>query len=313
MKNLPVYENLDTSFVNLAALVRFLRERQFAGNLALQLDGYQAEIVFDGRGGISASEHDRIAGRIAEGDEAYARLLIRARISGGTINVYQTVSETFESTVDLSLSEPQSFEEKQIVQNEFSNLLPFPAASFSASKDEPDFDLIEEAERQNSSPVETKPSPLPMEFSNRVEERARRQTSATTPAEWQTLLQITGELLGAIDKTLAGAGLNFQAAFAKARVEIADDYPFFRSSPADSFFYENGVVEMRGAPVNAKIFVAGINEALRRMLEKLGANPKYAEVHRQTVQRILALIYSRRDLYDKFSITPQIEKILGVL
>jgi hypothetical protein len=62
---------------------------------------------------------------------------------------------------------------------------------------------------------------------------------------------------------------------------------------------------------NAKLFAASINEALRRILEKLGSNPKFAEVYRDTVQTILALIHHRKPLYDKFFITPQLEKNLG--
>ena len=62
---------------------------------------------------------------------------------------------------------------------------------------------------------------------------------------------------------------------------------------------------------SAKLFAASINEALRRILEKLGANPKFAEVYRRAVQSILALIHRRRPLYNKFFITPQLEKNLG--
>ena len=45
MKNRPIHENLDTSFVNLSALVRYLRRRQFVGNVRVELSGYEADIV----------------------------------------------------------------------------------------------------------------------------------------------------------------------------------------------------------------------------------------------------------------------------
>ena len=62
---------------------------------------------------------------------------------------------------------------------------------------------------------------------------------------------------------------------------------------------------------NAKIFVAGINETLRRLLDKLAAHPKFSNLYRALTQNILALINARKPLYDKFSITPQLEKTIG--
>ena len=47
MKSLPVYQNLDTSFVNLSALIRYLREQNFVGRIQIRLRGYEAEINFD--------------------------------------------------------------------------------------------------------------------------------------------------------------------------------------------------------------------------------------------------------------------------
>jgi hypothetical protein len=93
MKNRPIHENLDTSYVNLSALVRYLRRRQFCGNIRVELSGYEAEITLTGENQMRVREHDRIAGRVADGDEALQRILIRAREPGGIINVYQSVEE----------------------------------------------------------------------------------------------------------------------------------------------------------------------------------------------------------------------------
>jgi hypothetical protein len=93
MKSRLIHENLDTSYVNLSALVRYLRRRQFVGNVRVELSGYTADITLTGENHMRVREHDRIAGRVSEGDEALQRLLIRAREPGGIINVYQTVEE----------------------------------------------------------------------------------------------------------------------------------------------------------------------------------------------------------------------------
>ncbi|WP_316313221.1 hypothetical protein, partial [Clavibacter michiganensis] len=75
------------------ALVRYLRRRQFAGNIRVELSGYEADISLTATNEMRVREHDRIAGRVSEGEEALQRLLIRAREPGGIINVYQAVKE----------------------------------------------------------------------------------------------------------------------------------------------------------------------------------------------------------------------------
>jgi hypothetical protein len=114
------------------------------------------------------------------------------------------------------------------------------------------------------------------------------------------LLNLTAELLSAIDKSLAGANLEFTLAFAKARTEIMSDYPFL--NPASGIFdYRTGKITV-SEQINAKLFAASINEILRRILEKLGRNPKFSN----------ALIEKRKPLYDKFFITPQLAKTIGI-
>ena len=93
MKNRPIHENLDTAFVNLSALVRYLRRRQFDGSIRVELSGYEADITLTADNQIKVREYDQIAGRIAEGEEALQRILIRSREPGGIVNVYQNMPE----------------------------------------------------------------------------------------------------------------------------------------------------------------------------------------------------------------------------
>ncbi len=282
MKNRPIHENLDTSFVSLSALVKYLRRRQFLGNVRIELNGYEADIVLTAENGLKVREHDQITGRTSEGEEALQRLLIRAREPGGIIHVYQMVEETVKSLVEKP---SPIIEEKPVAVN-----LP-----------------------QNEKITEDVPKPnlklpkFPFELSNRVEVKAKQPN--LSPQEWRMLLDLTAELLSTIDKSLAEANLNFSTAFEKARIEISRDYPFL--SPISGVFdYKNGKISME-EQVSPTLFVASINETLRRILEKLGKNQKYSDVHHATTQKILALIHTRKPLYDKFSITPQIEKIIG--
>ena len=91
MKKQPIHQNLNTSFVNVGALVRYLRGLQFVGSIRIELASYEAEIVFTEAKSIRAREYDHIAGRISHGEHALKRILIRAKEPHGRIHVYKSV------------------------------------------------------------------------------------------------------------------------------------------------------------------------------------------------------------------------------
>src|SRR2546423_5782713 len=92
-----VYENLDTAFVNLAALLRYLQQRDFTGRVHIELDEYDGDIYLTARGRLEARERDHATGREDEGEAALQRLLVRARDEGGLISVYEHASaESFD-------------------------------------------------------------------------------------------------------------------------------------------------------------------------------------------------------------------------
>ncbi|HEX8289617.1 MAG TPA: hypothetical protein VF556_16660 [Pyrinomonadaceae bacterium] len=299
-----IYENLDTSFVNLPALVRFLRRKNFVGSVRVELNGYEAEIVFSGENEPNARENDRKAGRVAEGEGALQRILIRAREAGGIINVYQAFEDKLHTSGknaahEVNAVSKPSAHKSLIIENSPSN---------ESQSENERFETAGMSQNVSGSDAKrnSKLDVLPFDLSNKVEAKAKQ--SQLSDDEWQTLLDLIGELLRTVDETLASANLNFPAAFQKASAEVSEDYPFLNPN-SGAFVYQNGEAEMR-EQVNAKLFAASINEALRRILAKLSANPKYAEAERATVQSILALIHHRKALYDKFYITPQLEKTL---
>lgn len=289
MINRPIHENLDTSFVNLSALVKYLRRRHFIGNVRVELSGYEADVVLTAENGLKVREHDRITGRISEGEEALQRLLIRAREPGGIIHVYQTAEETAKPMVEETA---QIIEKKPIAKQKVVAIKPPQNIQITGDTPKPGLKLPK----------------FPFELSNRVEAKAKQIN--LSPTEWQQLLDLIAELLQTIDKNLAEANLTFSTAFEKARIEISGDYPFL-SPISGSFDYKNGKVSME-EQVSATLFVASINETLRRILEKLAKNEKFADIHRATTQKIITLIHIRKPLYDKFSILPQLEKIIGI-
>ncbi len=298
MKNHPIHKNLDTSFVNVSALIRYLRRRQFVGSVRIELSGYEAEIHLDEGNALRVREFDRIAGRIGEGEEALQRILIRSREPGGIVNVFQTSAEE-EKIVEVITEKPA-----EKVSTPLQNIKPTAVLAAAAPTN---------GTNGNAKPqIIEQPKPsipnLPLDFTNKVEAKAK-QTALSTD-DWELLLNLTSELLSNIDKTLKAANLDFSAAFLKARTEISGDYPFINPS-AKIFNYKDGKISMTKQE-NAKLFTASVLEALRRLLDKLGANPKFTDVHRAAIQKILMLVHHRRAFYDKFSMTKPLEKMLGV-
>lgn len=296
MKSYPIHENLDTSFVSLSALIKYLRRNRFTGSVRVEFGDYRAEVLINSKENLTIREHDLLSGRTAEGDEALQRLLIRCRQPGGIINVYRDLEEETPVFAEHRKSNRENTASVQSRQN--APVSPPDEKSFQQSS-------ISAAQILSNQPGGK--TDFPFKLSNNIELKARQNNF--TPQEWQTLLDLTGELLGTIDRTLAGAGLNFNNAFQKASAEIAKDYPFLQS--------ENGVTDYKygkitvNEQIRAAIFVAGIMEILRRILAKLGSNPNFLEIYRQTVQNILALCRQRKPLYDKFSLTAPLEKITG--
>jgi hypothetical protein len=91
-----VYENLDTAFINLAALLRYLQQRDFTGRVHIELDEYDGDIMLAARNRLTARERDHVTGREEESEAALQRLLVRARDEGGLVSVYEyPAAETF--------------------------------------------------------------------------------------------------------------------------------------------------------------------------------------------------------------------------
>lgn len=92
-----LHENLDTAYVNLAALLRYLQQRDFVGRVHVQLVEYEADVFLDAQDEPRVREIDHTTGREAEGEEAMQRVLVRAMEAGGLVSVYVGEDETTSS------------------------------------------------------------------------------------------------------------------------------------------------------------------------------------------------------------------------
>jgi hypothetical protein len=86
-----LHENLDTAYVNLAALLRYLQQRDFNGRVHVELDEYDGDIYLTAREAVRARERDHVTGREDVGQSALQRILVRASEPGGRVSVYEGV------------------------------------------------------------------------------------------------------------------------------------------------------------------------------------------------------------------------------
>ncbi|MEA2172739.1 MAG: hypothetical protein QOD00_331, partial [Blastocatellia bacterium] len=84
-KRPPVHENLDTAYVNLGALLRYLQAREFTGRVHIELEEYDADVFLNGKESPRVRETDHTTGRAGEGEEALRRLMVRASSPGGLV------------------------------------------------------------------------------------------------------------------------------------------------------------------------------------------------------------------------------------
>jgi hypothetical protein len=92
-KSRVVYENLDTTFVNLWALLRNLSQRGFIGRVRVELRDYTADVFMTGSSTPLVHEIDHAAGTDTLEEGALHRLVLRAREAPGTISVFEGADE----------------------------------------------------------------------------------------------------------------------------------------------------------------------------------------------------------------------------
>ncbi len=332
MHHQTIHKNLDTSFVNLSALIKYLRRRQFTGSVKVQLNGYKADVEFGADSSLRVHEHDEISGRIADGEEALQRLLIRARESGGTINVYQAFDQkpvetpdAIKSKVDIPAQNNAPKATKSIPVKVANGRPSAPPVAPNSRVETPVKKPLskpkvpQQQQQETNGFVETSENTsgvgsshpslpdFPFELTNKFEAKARN--SAVTAADWQTVLKSAVELLTVVDRSLAVANLNFSAEFRKVCIDVAGDYPFLNPS-AEIFEYSRGKISME-KQMNPKMFIGGISETLRKILLKLSKSQKYSEIYNVTSNRLQILMKKRDSVYRRFGVENQIRRIVS--
>lgn len=274
----PVHENLDTAFINVAALVRYLQARKFTGRIHVELDEYDADVFLQADAPTHVRETDHATGRTAEGDAALQRLLVRAREAGGLVSVYEELAEQ-------SLA-PDAVSRANV--------------SMSGS-------VINAANR--NAPLRTGESlQAATPPTNAAVNSAAEQALA-----WDELARVSGELIAAVERAVASTGADFNAHFRQTRLALADDYAFLDPSSGRLDYKTGGTVQLNAGKLDAKTYVAGVSECLRRVVDRLGApSGDGGKALRERVALELAVLARRRQTaLARAQFTTQLDRIAG--
>jgi hypothetical protein len=189
MKNVPsrvLYQDLDTSFVNLWGLLRHLSQQSFVGRVHVDLTDYSADVFLDGSETPLVHEIDRAAGIDVVEEAALHRLVLRVRESPGKISVYEGADEAVAPQPRSSASPLQ-----------------VPAAAMPESMRSSD------AKDEDDAPSET----------TLVQE-------STPTADAGETIKLSGELIGAVEQAATAQAAKFAELFQQTRVALGDDYTF---------------------------------------------------------------------------------------
>ncbi len=245
-----LYENLDTSFVNVWALLRYLSQRSFVGRVHVELENYSADVFVNGSETPMVHEIDRGAGTDVVEEAALHRLVLRVREASGSINVYEGVSESIPPQTESALESPPPDEITSVAEPEAATP---EAIESSAGKDEEETvvatDTVTVVRHSNAD-------------------------------EWSETMRVSGELIAGVERAATSLGADFILLFRETRISLADDYAFL-DPISGQMRYENSSVTMNGES-QPQGYVAGVSEALRRVVDQIATG----ERERRTRERI---------------------------
>lgn len=270
-----LYENLDTSFVNLWALLRHLSQRAFVGRVHVEMDDYSADVFLTGSNTPLVHEVDRAAGTDVLEEAAMHRLVLRARESSGTISVFEGADEATAVKTTAPTAKTETLESKTA---ELTVTPPIAAATMAESPTASS-DAWSDAEATTQGPI-----------------------------AWTEVVAVSGELIGGVERALNGAQSDFVSLFCAARLELADDYTFL--DPTGGLEYSNAVASMREElPVNS--YVAGVSEALRRVVDKAATGERARRIRERVALDLALVARKRREVLRRSGFQAQLDRIAG--
>jgi len=288
MNKFPIHENLNTSFIDLSAMVEHLRGLQFVGSIHLEMSSYDADIMFTESGQILSREYDHIAGRISYGEHALQSILERAAEPCGRINVYQSEAETRKCfKTDMYLDTGISRRARQSLSG---------LSDKWASRYYPLLDLTGDDE---DGGIDLPKMPFAL--------RSASNEFDILADDWQELLQLTGELLRTVEIALLRLNFDFAAAFENACAFASADLHFI--DPDSGFRYSSGVVTVDEV-VSTQAFISGTMTALSHVFTRLREGSEMGNLLHSTLHSVRVFINNDRERFEKFGITAKLPVFL---
>ena len=281
----PLYQNLDTTFVNLWSLLRRLTEQKFVGRVHVELNDYAADIFIDGSSTPLVREIDRTANTETVEAGALHRVVLRARETPGRISVFEGADGASVKQTAESVSQPHS-----------------PAAISAASTITTENTAVHIAEQMDDSSS----APRQPAAADAFDELVYRTGSYQ---DWPAILAVSGELIGAIERGVNASGGDFGSLFRSVRVELADDYTFLDPF-THALTYSAGALSLKTEP-GVSVFVAGLSEALRRTVDRVAIGDRARRVRERMALELLPVARKHADALERSGFRAQLDRIAG--
>ena len=276
-----LYENLDTSFVNLWALLRYLSQRSFIGRVHVELENYSADVFVNGSETPLVHEIDGAAGTDVVEEAALHRLVLRVRESSGSVTVYEGAEESIPPQTEAAPApRPSSPEIMFVAESEAATP---EAMRSSAGKDD-------DAETVVAADIETVVRP-------------------SNEAEWGETVRVTGELIGGVERAATSLGADFVSLFREARISLADDYAFL-DPMAGQMRYENSAATINGDS-QPPGYVAGVSEALRRVVDQIATGERERRTRERIALELARVARKNGEALARSGFSEQLDRIAG--
>jgi hypothetical protein len=289
-KSSTLYEGLDTSFVNLWALLRFLSQRGFVGRVHVELKDYTADVLLDGSSTPLVREVDHATGTSAIEEAALHRLVLRVRESPGSISVYEGLNHAEPAVKPARSDSPV---EADVITFADDTLPRFIEA-------EPKLTTAIGAGIEASS-LSASGAAIAAPTAPRAETEAE--------SDWDVVVHTSGDLIGAVERALTGAGVDFASRFRAARLEVADDYSFLDPTN-NGFDYSRSEVNLHTHPSTAA-YVAGISEVLRRTVDQVATGERTRRVRERVALEMAILARKYEIALARSGFGPRLDRIAG--
>ena len=296
-KSRIVHENLDTTFVNLWALLRNLSQRGFIGRVRVELKDYTADVFMTGSSTPLVHEIDRAAGTDTLEEAALHRLVLRVRETPGTISVFEGPDE---AVAVQGTANPATETDGSRSVRESRERYPF-------VHHEPDEEAITVSDEPILPPdIDTR---IPAPSSTEIGESVAPTDEPMDEIEWGAIVKASGEMIGGVERALTGTGADFASLFDAARLELADDYTFL-DPMSGTFTYSNSIVTLT-AEVPANSYVVGLSEALRRVVAGVATGDRARRVRERVALEMFSVVRKRKEILVRSGFLPQLDRIAG--